>query len=190
MGSRPLCFTHVVSSSFCLLYRSRIRPIYCSCFISVLLSSYLLVYSSQSQIACLPYFHTWCGLSANLECMSEMCCTRLAENLNNIQDGKIRHLRTIAQIFRAMSSQLRYVSTIGKKLVNQQHILHMSTQYGELRTTDGCDRLPSFWHPCKFQRVLCSLATLCFFSGSNLRGRRTPPRGTFVGRMSECGVIY
>jgi len=24
-------------------------------------------------------FHTWCGLSANLECMSEMCCTRLAE---------------------------------------------------------------------------------------------------------------
>jgi len=26
------------------------------------------------------YFHTWCGLSANLECMSETCCTRLAEN--------------------------------------------------------------------------------------------------------------
>jgi len=25
-------------------------------------------------------FHTWCGLSANLECMSEMCCTWLAEN--------------------------------------------------------------------------------------------------------------
>jgi len=27
-----------------------------------------------------PYFHTWCGLIANLECMSEMCCTRLVEN--------------------------------------------------------------------------------------------------------------
>ena len=26
------------------------------------------------------YFHTWCGLSANLECTSEMCCTRLAGN--------------------------------------------------------------------------------------------------------------
>jgi len=26
----------------------------------------------------IPYFHTWCGLSANLECRSEMCCTRLA----------------------------------------------------------------------------------------------------------------
>ena len=24
----------------------------------------------------LPYFHTWCRLSANLECRSEMCCTR------------------------------------------------------------------------------------------------------------------
>ena len=23
---------------------------------------------------------TWCGPSANLECMSEMCCTRLAGN--------------------------------------------------------------------------------------------------------------
>ena len=42
--------------------------------------SFFLAYSQQSQIACLPYFHTWCGLSANLECRSEMCCTRLAEN--------------------------------------------------------------------------------------------------------------
>jgi len=25
-------------------------------------------------------FHTWCGLSANLGCKYEMCCTRLAEN--------------------------------------------------------------------------------------------------------------
>jgi len=44
-----------------------------------------LAYSQQSKIGCLPYFHTWCDLSANLECMSEMCCTRLAE----IQDAKI-----------------------------------------------------------------------------------------------------
>ena len=26
------------------------------------------------------YFHTWCGLSANLECTSETCCALLAEN--------------------------------------------------------------------------------------------------------------
>jgi len=31
-------------------------------------------------LECLPYFHTWCGLSVNLECMSEMCCTWRAEN--------------------------------------------------------------------------------------------------------------
>ena len=36
--------------------------------------------SQRSEIGCLLYFHTWCGLSANLEYMSEMCYTRLAEN--------------------------------------------------------------------------------------------------------------
>ena len=33
---------------------------------------------------CLPYFHTWCSLSANLECRYETRCARLAE----IQDAK------------------------------------------------------------------------------------------------------
>ena len=39
---------------------------------------------------------TWCGLSANLECMSEMCCTPLAENTGRQNEAKSRHLRTIA----------------------------------------------------------------------------------------------
>ena len=43
----------------------------------LLLSSFFLAYSQQSQIECLPYFHTWCGLSANLGCRSETCCTQL-----------------------------------------------------------------------------------------------------------------
>jgi len=30
-----------------------------------------------SAVGCPPYFRTWCGLSANLECRSETCCTRL-----------------------------------------------------------------------------------------------------------------
>jgi len=46
----------------------------------LLSSSFFLAYSQPSHIGCLPYFHIWCGLSANLECRSEMCCTRLAEN--------------------------------------------------------------------------------------------------------------
>ena len=40
-----------------------------------------------------------------------------------------------------------------KKLVKQQYLPHMPSQYGELRPTDGCDRFTSLGHPCKFQRV-------------------------------------
>jgi len=52
-----------------------------------------------------------------------------------MQDPKVaknRHLGTIAQLCPAISLQLRHVSTIGKELVKQQYVLHMSSQYGEL----------------------------------------------------------
>jgi len=94
-----------------------------------------------------PYFYTWCGFSAKLECMSEMFCTRLAGNTGR----KNRHLRTIAQLCLAVFSQLRHVSTIGKNLVKQQYLFHMSSQYGELRPTNGWDRFVSLGHPNKFQ---------------------------------------
>jgi len=74
---------------------------------------------------------------ANLECRSEMCYKRLAGNTGRKNDAKNRHLSTIAQICRAISSQLRHVSTIGKKIVKQQYLLQMSLQYGELRPTNG-----------------------------------------------------
>ena len=96
---------------------------------------------------------TWCGLSANLRCRSETCGTQLAENTGR-KLARNRHLATIAQLCRAISSQLRHVSTIGKKLVKQQYVLHTSPQYGELRPTSGWDRSGSLRHPCKFQRVL------------------------------------
>jgi len=47
-----------------------------------------------------------------------MCCTRLAENTGRQNDAKNGRLRTIAQICRAVSLQLRHVSTIGRKLLN------------------------------------------------------------------------
>jgi len=79
---------------------------------------------SAVQIACLPYhFHKWCGLSANFRCRSETCCTRLAENTGRKKVAKNRHPGTIAQLCRAISSQLRHVSTIGKKIFKQ----HMSS---------------------------------------------------------------
>ena len=55
-----------------------------------------------------------------------MCCTRLAGNTGGRKnDAKNRHLRTIAQLCRAISSQLRHISTIGKKLVKQQYLPHI-----------------------------------------------------------------
>jgi len=50
--------------------------------------------------------------SANLECRSEMCCTQLAASTGRKKVAKNRHLGTIAQLRRAISSQLRHVSTI------------------------------------------------------------------------------
>jgi len=70
-----------------------------------------------------------------------------------MQDPKIRHLGTIAQFCLAISSQLRHISTIGKKLVKQQCLPHMFSQYGELWPTSGWDLLASFRHPYKFQQV-------------------------------------
>ena len=66
------------------------------------------------------------------------------------------HHRTIC---RAISSQLRHISTIGKILVIQQYLLHMFSQYGERRPTNGWDRLVSLASQqiSKGFRVLASL---------------------------------
>ena len=51
----------------------------------------------------------------------------LLKNTGRKKLAKNRHLGTIAQLCRAISLQLRHVSTIGKKLVKQQYVLHMSS---------------------------------------------------------------
>jgi len=81
-----------------------------------------------------------------------MCGTRLDENTGCKKSPQIRHLGTIAQVCRAVSSQLRHVSIIREKLVKQQYLLHMFPQYGELRPTNGWDWFGSLRHPSKFQR--------------------------------------
>jgi len=82
-----------------------------------------------------------------------MCCKRLPANTGLKNDAKNRHLATIAQLCRAISSQLRHASTIGKT-VKQQYLPHMTLQYGELRPTiSGWDRFVSLGDPSKFQRV-------------------------------------
>jgi len=47
-----------------------------------------------------------------------MCCTRLAEDTGRKNDAKNRYIGTIEQLCRAISSQLRHLLTIGKKLLN------------------------------------------------------------------------
>ena len=85
--------------------------------------------------------------------------TRLAE----IQDAKNRHLGTIAQLCRAISSQLRHVSTIGKKLLNantSSTCPHNMANFGPL-TAEICWRVSGT--PANFNGfcVLASLLQRC-----------------------------
>jgi len=61
-----------------------------------------------------------------------MCCTRLAGNTGCKDYAKNRHLRTIAQICRAMSLQLRRASTIGKQFLNTNRYVHNMVNFGPL----------------------------------------------------------
>jgi len=72
---------------------------------------------SRRRFGCLPCLCTWCGFGVNVGRRSETCCTRLAENTGCKKVAKNRHLGAISQLFRAISSQLRHVSTIGKNLL-------------------------------------------------------------------------
>ena len=54
---------------------------------------------------------------------SEMCIRDRNTGCKKVT--KNRHLGAIAQLCLAISLQLRHVSTIGKKLVKQQYLLHM-----------------------------------------------------------------
>jgi len=73
-----------------------------------------------------------------------------------MQDAKIRHLGIIAQLCQAISSQLRHILTIGKKLVKQLYLPHMFPQYGGLRPTNGLE----FGAPPANFNGFCILAAL------------------------------
>ena len=101
---------------------------------------------------CIPYFHTWCGLSANLRRRSETCCTRLAENTGRKKVAKKsppgHHRTTLSGYIFATKARID-----NRKKCLFKQLLHMSSQYGELRPTNSWDRFTSLGHPCKFQRV-------------------------------------
>jgi len=96
----------------------------CGFFLFYLLSSIFCLLFSRLISAVADWMST-IGLllhmvwpSANLECGSEMCCTRLAGNAGPKKSPKIRHLGTIAQLCRTIYSQLRHIWMIGKKVLN------------------------------------------------------------------------
>jgi len=80
-----------------------------------------------------------------------------------IQDAKNRHLGTIAQLCRAVSLQLRQVSTIEKKPVKQQYLCNISTcphnmvNFGHALAAEICWRV--WGTPANFNgfRVLAAL---------------------------------
>ena len=86
-------------------------------------------------------------------CTSEICYTWLAGNAGPKKSQKIRHLSTIAQLCRTISSQLRHISTIGKKLLNSNissTCPHNMVNFSPL-AVEICWRVGGT--PNKFQRV-------------------------------------
>ena len=74
--------------------------------------------------------------------------------MQDLKLTKNRHLCTIAQLCRAISSQLRSILTIRNKNAKQQYLFQTSPQYSKLRSTNGKDRSAGLGHPSKFQWVL------------------------------------
>jgi len=102
-----------------------------------------------------------------------MCCTGSLKYAGRKNSTSVHHRTTLAGYIFAPQD----VSTIGKKLVKQQYMPHMSSQYGDLRLTSGWDRLPIT--PANFNgfRVLASLLH---------RRRSTELKLTKVCRMFGC----
>ena len=132
-------------------YHSNGRPFYFSVVVSFFLSSFFLAYSQRSEIGCLPYFHTWCGLSANLECMSEMCCTHGKYRMQKWwkKSPSLHHWTTLSGYIFATEACIDN----RKKILLSSYISYVSPQYGELRPTNGWDRLGALVQPTKCQRV-------------------------------------
>ena len=87
----------------------------------------------------LPYFHTWCGLSVNLECMSEMCCMLLAENTERKKSPFWHHRTSLSgRIFAAEAP-------IDNRKQNLLNTLTMAI------TLSVLDRFAKFFHCCKEQ---------------------------------------
>ena len=108
------------------------------------------------------------------------------ENTGHKNDAKNRHLCIIAQPCLAISSQLRHVSTTGKKLVKWQYVLHMSSEYSELQPINGWDLLASLGHSSKFQRFSC----FGFVTAATFLNRSRPKFALCLASLVYCIYIF
>jgi len=106
-----------------------------------------------------------------------MCCKRLAGNAGPKKSPKIRHLRTIALLSQAISSQLRYVSTIGNKKGQDRTARRQFQATGQpVSRTQASDAMTS-WLPR--YKAKC-VQRRCFQCGSvplraDIKGTELPP---------------
>ena len=104
-----------------------------------------------------------------------MCCTRLAGNTGRKNDAKNRHLRTIAQLCRAISSQLRHVTTIGKNLLSSN-------------ISSTCPHNMVYFGPPAAEIVSLVWGTPGNFNGFRVLAALLHVRHSSSGRQPNCGV--
>jgi len=114
-----------------------------------------------------------------------MWCVRLAGNTERKNDSKNRHLRTNAQFCLAVSSQLRRVSTIEKKLLNintSSTRLHNIANFGPLTAEIGSGVWGTAANFNGFR--------VCLRYCSDVAHRRPTKLCTTFDRLLGCYTIY
>jgi len=131
------------------------RPLYFALWF-LLLSVFFffpLLISAVAEWMCTILLHmVWPSCEFRMHCRSEMYCTRLAGNARRKNDAKNRTLGTFAQLCWAVSSQLRHISRIGKKLLSSNTSSTCPcnmVNVGPLTAEIGS----GVWAPSKFQRI-------------------------------------
>ena len=159
-SSRSL--SHLMMSS-CLLImvvlRSRCNIIFQPCGFFFFLSSFFLVIaeSQPSHIGCLLYFHTWCGLSGNLECMSEMCYTWLAENTGRKKTPFWHHRTTLSGCIFAAKACIDNRKKISLNVDTSSTCFRNMVNFG-LLTAEICWRV---WAPLQISTGFASSQRYC-----------------------------
>jgi len=113
-----------------------------------------------------------------------MCCTRLAGNTGRKNHQKFATWAP-SHNFVGLYHRNQGMYRQSEKRAKQQYLLHMSSQYGELRSNNGLDRFGCLGHPSKFQGV----SHLAFVTAAtSLTG--VQPNVARCLEVSWAGILY